>query len=111
MPRKKIEVVELNKKEDKIILAEEQSALILFWRRHSLLIFLTLLILSLTIIGISIMVTIKNMDTNVEPKINEAEASIDISLTDFSITVGDILTEQTAKDMFLKSMILKKKMK
>lgn len=108
MPRKKIEVVELNKKEDKIILAEEQSALILFWRRHSLLIFLTLLILSLTIIGISIMVTIKNMDTNVEPKINEAEASIDISLTDFSINVGDILTEQTAKDMFLKNDVFSK---
>ena len=108
MPRKKIEVVELNKKEDKIILAEEQSALILFWRRHSLLIFLTLLILSLTIIGISIMVTIKNMDTNVEPKINEAEATIDISLTDFSITVGDVLTEQTAKDMFLKSDVFSK---
>ena len=30
MSRKKIEVVELNKKEDKILLAEEQSALILF---------------------------------------------------------------------------------
>ena len=43
MSRKRIEVVELNKKDEKIILEEKQSALILFWRRHGLLIFLTLL--------------------------------------------------------------------
>ena len=71
MPRKKIEVVELNKKDEEILLAEEASAFILFWRRHNLLIFLTLLILSLTIIGVSIMITIKNMESGEQDTIEK----------------------------------------
>ena len=103
MPRKKIEVVELNKKDEEILLAEEASAFILFWRRHNLLIFLTLLILSLTIIGVSIMITIKNMEASEEPHIKDADASIDISLGDFEAKVADSLTEETARDIFLNS--------
>ncbi len=101
MPRKKIEVVELNKKREKILLAEEQPSLILFWRRHNVLIFLTMLILSLTIVGISIMVTIKSMDVNVEPRIKDANTSIDVSIGDYNIGVGDSLTAETAENMFL----------
>ena len=35
MTKKKIEVVELNKKEEKIILEEEQSAWLLFWKKYN----------------------------------------------------------------------------
>jgi len=34
MSKKKLEVVELNKKEEKIILEEEQSRFILFWKKN-----------------------------------------------------------------------------
>ena len=101
MPRKKVEVVELNKKKEKILLAEEQPALILFWRRHNLLIFLTMLILSLTIIGVSIMTIIKNLEVNSEPRIKDANASVDVSIGDYRVNVGDSLTAETAEDMFL----------
>ena len=105
MSRKKIEVVELNKKEDKILLAEEQSALILFWRRHGLLIYLTLLILSLSIVGISLFSLFKNMDESVEPKIKNA--TIDMSLGDYHVTVlDDSLTDEAARQSFLKDNIL-----
>ena len=107
MPKKKIEVLELNKKEEEILLAEDQSALILFWRRHGVLIFLTMLILSLTIVGVSVMLTVKNMDISIEPHIKET--SIDISLSNFNVTVGmDALTEETAQNTFLNSGLFSK---
>ena len=100
MSRKRIEVVELNKKDEKIILEEKQSALILFWRRHRLLIFLTLLILALTILGISLMIAIKNFRNSEEPTIKET--SVDISLDNYEALVAkDALTEETAKKAFL----------
>ena len=106
MPRKKVEVVELNKKEEKIVLEEKQSALILFWRRHSLLIFLTFLILALTILGISIMFTIKNMRHSEEPTIKET--SVDISIENYEAIMGkDAITDKTAKEKFLNNQKFK----
>ncbi len=106
MPRKKVEVVELNKKEEQIVLEEKQSALVLFWRRHSLLIFLTFLILSLTILGVSIMLLIKNLNVNGIPNIKET--TIDISLTDYEITAGNnALTDASAKEKFLNNQKFK----
>lgn len=106
MSRKRIEVVELNKKNEQIILEEKQSALILFWRRHRLLIFLTLLILALTILGISIMIAIKNFKNSEEPTIKET--SVDISLDNYeAIVAKDALTEATAKKAFLNNRTFK----
>ena len=106
MSRKKIEVVELNKKEEQIVLEEKQSALILFWRRHNLIIFLTLLILSLTILGISLMLLIKNMNTNDIPNIKET--SVDISLDDYKVALGNnALTDESAKERFLNNQKFK----
>lgn len=106
MSRKKVEVVELNKKEEQIVLEEKQSALILFWRRHNLIIFLTLLILSLTILGISLMLLIKNMNTNDIPNIKET--SVDISLDDYKVALGNnALTDESAKERFLNNQKFK----
>ena len=110
MSRKKIEVVELNKKEEKILLEEKKSPLILFFRRHRLLIFLTLLILSLTAIILGILLNIKNFGHSEEPKIKEV--SIDTTLDNYiaSISAGDTsLTEETAKDLFNKNNTFKNK--
>ena len=106
MPRKKVEVVELNKKEEKIVLEEKQSALILFWRRHSLLIFLTFLILSLTILGVSVMLLIKNMNANNIPNIKEA--SVNISLDSYETMLGhDAMDDESAKQKFLNNQKFK----
>lgn len=100
MSRKKLEVIELNKKKNKIILAEEQSAILLFFRRHATLIYLTVLILSLTIVGISLIVTMKNIRFSEQPIIKET--SVDVSLADYNAIIGDdSLTEDSAKDTFL----------
>lgn len=110
MSRKKIEVVELNKKEEKIILEEKSSPLILFFRHHRLLIFLTLLIVALTSIILGIIINIKNFKHSDEQIVKEA--TIETTLDDYNsiVTVGDTsLTENTAKDTFNKNNIFKSK--
>ncbi len=100
MPRKKVEVVELNKKEEEIVLEEKQSALILFIRRHNLLLFLTCLILTLTILGVSVMLVVKNLNSSNNPKISGA--SVDLSLSGYEAIYGsEVLTDETAKEKFL----------
>ena len=102
MPRKKIEVVELNKKEEKILLAEEPSALILFFRHHRLLIFLTGLILALTILGVSLFITIRNINESSQPHIKQT--SVDMSLDNLNINISNYsITEKTAVDTFSKN--------
>ena len=107
MPKKKLEVVELNKKEEKIILEEQQSAWTLFWKKYGKLIFLIGLILSLTIVLISLIITISNLNASKKPIIKEV--SIDVELNDDSVTVDQsgALTEETAKNTFNSMAVFK----
>ena len=63
MLKKKLEVVELNKKEEKIVLEEKQSKLAIFWKKYRGLIFVTTLILSLTILILGIFISVSNLYT------------------------------------------------
>jgi len=107
MLKKKLEVVELNKKEEKIIIEEKKSPWLLFWKKNGKLIFLTSLILSLTILFISLFITISNLSASETPIIKEV--SIDTDLTDSNITVDPSmpLTEETAKNSFNNNNIFK----
>lgn len=108
MSKKKLNVVELNKKEEKIVLEEKQSPLLSFWRNHNLLLFFTALILSLTILSIGIIVTLKNISKSEEEFIKEV--SIDTSLDNYtaSVTTNDnAITEEKAIDTFLKNQSFK----
>ena len=67
MPKKKLEVVELNKKEEQIILEEPLSTWKLFWKKNGKLIYLITLILSLAILFISLIITISNFGTSEKP--------------------------------------------
>ena len=109
MSKKKISVVELNKKEEKIVLEEKQSPIIAFWHNHNFLLFLTALILSLTILSIGIVITLQNISKSEEGIIKEV--SIDTSLDSYIASVivdQNSITEQTAIDTFLKNDTFKK---
>ena len=108
MPKKKLEVVELNKKEEKIILEESDSALALFWRRHRTLIFSLLLILSLSVFGVSAVLFAKNMYLSEEPNIKQV--SIDVSLTDYEATISGsrAMDSESAKERFLRNNMFKR---
>ena len=108
MSRKKIEVVELNKKEEKIVLEETRSPLLSFWRKNYILLFFIALLLSLTILSIGVIVTFKNILVNEEQVIKKV--SIDTNLDNYiaNITMGgNALSEETAIDNFLKSKTFK----
>ncbi len=100
MPKKKIEVVELNKKEEKILLEESRSALLLFWRRHRGLIFSLLLVLSLAVFGVSLTLFLKNIGINEQPIIKGAD--FETTLYDYKINISgkNSIDDDTAQDRF-----------
>lgn len=100
MSKKKLEVVELNKKEEKIVLEEKQSPLSIFWEKNQLLIFITTLIISFTVLIVSLFIAISNLSTSDNPTIKEV--SIDTDLADAYIVIDPSapLTEETAKNVF-----------
>lgn len=101
MAKKKLEVVELNKKEEKIVLEEKQSSLTLFLRKYRLLLSITALIISLTVIIISLFIFVKNIYENKTPVIENS--SLSTTLTDYTsnVSAGDrSFTEGDAKNRF-----------
>jgi len=111
MSNKKFEVVELNKKEEKIILEEKQSAWALFWKKYNKLLLIILLIISLTILGVSLFITISNLSTS--DKIIIKEVSIDTNLeldaSDVTANPSIPLTDETAQNIFKNSTVFKSK--
>ena len=107
MSNKKLEVVELNKEKDKIVLEEEQSRGILFWKKYGKLLFLILFILSLAILITSVVVTISNLSNSGHPFIKEV--SIDAEFKDLNVTIDPLfaLTDETAKNSFTNSGVFK----
>ena len=110
MSRKKIEVVELNKKEEKILLEEKKSPIILFFHNYKTLIFLALIVISLTIIVVGLLLNTEYFRKSEELTIKEV--SIDTTLDTYtaSITIDNTaLTEETAKKLFDKNNAFKGK--
>ena len=100
MSKRKLEVVELNKKEEKIILEEEQSRWTLFCKKYNRLIFLILLILSLALTITSIIITISNLSISDKPTIKEVSIDLDINNSGIIIDPSSSLTDETAKNTF-----------
>lgn len=106
---KKIEVVELNKKEEKIILEEKQTKWDLFWKKNGKLVFLTSLILSLTILIISIIIAASNLLSSEEPIIKEVSVDVDLNSANVTLDSQTVLTDETATNTFNSSKIFKNK--
>ena len=102
MSKKRIEVVELNKKEEKIILDEAPSAAILFWRKYRGIMFLLLLALALSVLGVSLFLFAKTVKSSEQPIIKVQ--SIDSDLDKLGIiNVNHSLEDGAAKEIFDKS--------
>lgn len=102
MSKKNLEVVELNKKEEQIILEEKQKPIVSFWRLHRFQILSILLILSLLTCITGVFIFLSNIYQNEEPTIEKA--SVDTTLSDYNKYVDGgraPITEETAKNRFL----------
>jgi len=111
MSKKKLEVIELNKKEEKIVLEEEQSRWILFWKKYNKLFLSLFLIISLTVVAVSVLITISNLQTSDKMIIKEVSIDTNLDITSADVTADPSvpLTDETAKDIFKKSTIFKSK--
>lgn len=107
MPNKKLEVVEINRQEDKVVLKEKESKLLLFWKRYNKLIIIILFILSLAILLTSFIAAIFNLSVSSQPIIKDA--SIDSDLEDMSIVLDSstIITDDTAVNSFYNTRVFK----
>ncbi len=107
MPNKKLEVVEINRKEDKVVLKEKESKLLLFWKRYNKLIIIILFILSLAILLTSFIAAIFNLSVSSQPIIKDV--SIDSDLEDMSIVLDSstIITDDTAVNSFYNTRVFK----
>lgn len=111
MSKKKFEVVELNKKEEQIILEEKQSERILFWKKYNKLILILLLIISLTVFGVSLFLTISNLSTSDKIIIKEVsiDTNLDLNSDDVTANPSIPLTDETAETIFKNNSIFKSK--
>lgn len=102
MSKKNLEVIELNKKEEQIVLEEKQKPIVSFWRLHRFQILSILLILSLLTCIAGIFIFLSNIYQNEEPTIEKA--TVDTTLTEYNKYVDGgqaPITEETAKNRFL----------
>ena len=111
MSKKKIEVVELNKKEEKIILEENQSSWVLFWKKYNKLFLLILLILTLTTLVVSFLITISSLNTSDKMIIKKVsiDTDLDIDSSDVTSNPSVPITDETAKKLFKKNTVFKSK--
>lgn len=107
MLKKKLKVVKIDRDKEKIVLEQEQSNLVLFWKKYNKLILIILFILSLTILLTSVIATIFNLSESSEPYIKNV--SIDSNLGELNVTLDSsyIITDDTAVNSFNNNNIFK----
>lgn len=106
MKGKKIEVVELNKKEEKIILEEKKSKFAIFIKKYNKLMILLLMLLSLVTVVGGVFLAVSKIQESLEPSIKEV--AIDTTLDKISSITninGIPITDEAAKNIFNKNNI------
>lgn len=101
MSKKKLEVVELNKKEEKIVLEEKQKPIVSFWRLHRFNIIVAMLLIGLIIFITGSFIFISNIYKNPEPNIEKISVDTSLDKLNHYITNGAPISEESAKDKFL----------
>ena len=101
MSKKKLEVVELNKKEEKIVLEEKQKPIVSFWRLHRFNIIVAMLLIGLIVFITGSFIFISNIYKNPEPNIEKISVDTSLDKLNHYITNGAPISEESAKDKFL----------
>ena len=107
--KRKIEMVELNKQKETIVIKEDLSATRKFWKKYNKLIILISLIISVTVLLTGVIVAISNIQTSDKMIIKEASiyTDLDVSNEDVTANSGIPITDKTAKEIFKNSNIFK----
>lgn len=101
MFKKKLEIVELNKEEEKIVLEEKQSPLALFYKKYGKSIFRIFLVFSLLVLILGLWLGITNFFKSEEMIIKKVSIDTTLSNENSYINGGHTpMTEETAKNAF-----------
>lgn len=102
MKRKKLEVVELNKQEEQILIEQHQHPFIKFWKKHNKLFLLILLILGIASLITGVIITVLNLSNSDELIIKEVSIDTDLSVgvSEITMDISSPLSEETAKKLF-----------
>lgn len=107
MSKKKYDVVELNKKENKILLEKKQNMFILFLKKMGPLFSILLLLIGIGLVSLSLMLVTKKLLVSEEPNIKDAKITVKF-LDDISdVTMKNItpIPENTAVNSFKNSNV------
>lgn len=106
MKGKKIEVVELNKKEEKIILEEKKSKFAIFIKRYNKLMILLLMLLSLVTVVGGVFLAVSKIQESLEPSIKEVAINTTLDKISSITNINGIpITDEAAKNIFNKNNI------
>lgn len=106
MKGKKIEVVELNKKEEKIILEEKKSKFAIFIKRYNKLMILLLMLLSLVTVVGGVFLAVSKIQESLEPNIKEVAINTTLDKISSITNINGIpITDEAAKNIFNKNNI------
>lgn len=107
MTKKKIELVDLNKDKQKIVLKENPSVWRVRLKKYNKLFLLILLILSLTVFVSGFILTISNLSSSDKLIIKEVSVYTDLDVTSADITINSSLSDEMAENMFKKNRTFK----
>ena len=97
MSKKKLEVVELNKKEEKIVLEEKQKPIVSFWRLHRFNIIVAMLLIGLIVFITGSFIFISNIYKNPEPNIEKISVDTSLDKLNHYITNGASISEESER--------------
>lgn len=101
MANKKIEVVELNKKDEKIILEEKPSALAIFFKKNGCFIYVAIALLALILLIVGLFTFFKNMKPSVDSSVVKVDVDIEELESSLINIYGDMsLTDGSAEGYF-----------
>lgn len=101
MPNKKIEVVELNKAEEQIILEEKESRITLFLKKYRRLFLMLLIIISLLVLITGIFLAVKNLGESTDPTITQIDTNlVNLETSEITFSGNYSLTAETAETFF-----------
>ena len=107
--KKKLEVVEVDKKNKKILLKEKKSNKFSFFKKYNKVILSLLLVVSLVMLTVGIFMALSTVQTSDKLVIKEVSIDTDLNLSSSDVTSSmTFLTDATAKEMFRNSSKFKK---
>ena len=109
MPNKKVNFVDINKEENKIILERQPSVWLSFLKKYNKLFLAILAIITLSVSVTSFILLMSSVDTSEKVVIKEVSIDTDLNIGTADVTANSyvVMTDETAKKAFKNNAVFK----